>query len=97
MPGEVLELQVLKAKAAVISAVAAAERGRRRFMARRRHSLPKRQLSLKLTFISSILLIRQRGQKGSGRSIACKTDRDRGKVIKRTVAVDDAPSALALD
>ena len=40
---------------------------------------------------------RQRGQKGSGRSIACKTDRDRGKVIKRTVAVDDAPSALALD
>ena len=39
---------------------------------------------------------RQRGQKGSGRSIACKTDRDRGKVIKRTVAVDDAPSALAL-
>ena len=40
---------------------------------------------------------RQRGQKGSGRSIACKTDRDRGKVIKRTVAVDDAPSALALE
>ena len=40
---------------------------------------------------------RQRGQKGSGRSIACKTDRDRGKVIKRTVAVDDAASALALD
>jgi len=40
---------------------------------------------------------KQRGQKGSGRSIACKTDRDRGKVIKRTVAVDDAPSALALD
>jgi len=40
---------------------------------------------------------RQRGQKGSGRSIAFKTDRDRGKVIKRNVAVDDAPSALALD
>ena len=40
---------------------------------------------------------RQRGQKGSGRSIACKTDRDRGKVIKRTVALDGAPSALALD
>ena len=39
----------------------------------------------------------QRGQRGSGRNIACKTDRDRGKVIKRTVAVDDAPSALALD
>jgi len=40
---------------------------------------------------------RQRGQKGSGRSIACKTDRDRGMVIKRTVAGDDPPSALALD
>ena len=40
---------------------------------------------------------RQRGQKGSGRIIACKTDKDGRKVIKRTVAVDDAPNALALD